>query len=405
MTKKKKEEYRKLIKENGLKSTKDIQEMLKDMFGGIIKEMLEGEMEEELGYSRYDYKNKETDNSRNGYNKKKVRSDYGDLELSVPRDRKGEFDPVIVKKGQRDISGIEEQIISMYARGMTVRDIRDHIQNIYGTELSAESVSRITDRVLPLVSDWRNRPLEDAYAIIYMDAIFYKVKDNGQVKKKALYIALGINMEGFKDVLGMWICETEGASYWLDVLNELNNRGVKDVAIFSIDGLTGLEEAIGNVFPHSEIQRCVVHQIRYSLKYVGWKDRRIISKEFKSVYQAPTEEAGWNALLSIEEKWSAKYPLTIKSWKENWASLSTFYQYPQELRKIVYTTNPIESLNRQLRKVTKNKGVFPNDTALFKMAYLAIKNVTEKWTVRTLGWGKILGQLVIKYDRLSEFID
>lgn len=405
MTKKKKEEYRKLIKENGLKSTKDVQEMLKDMFGGIIKEMLEGEMEEELGYSRYDYKNKETDNSRNGYTKKKVRSDYGDLELPVPRDRKGEFEPVIVKKHQRDISGIEEQIISMYARGMTVKDIRDHIQNIYGTELSAESVSRITDRVLPLVSDWRNRPLEDAYAIIYMDAIFYKVRDNGQVKKKALYIALGINLEGFKDVLGMWICETEGASYWLDVLNELNSRGVKDVAIFSIDGLTGLEEAIGNVFPHSEIQRCVVHQIRYSLRYVGWKDRKIISKEFKSVYQAPTEEAGWNALLSIEEKWSKKYPLTIKSWKENWASLSTFYQYPQQLRKIVYTTNPIESLNRQLRKVTKNKSVFPNDTALFKMAYLAIKNVTEKWTVRIPEWGKILGQLVIKYDRLSEFIN
>lgn len=398
------EELKKLIKERGLKSVEDVQEMLKEMFGGVIEEMLEGELEESLGYSKYDFKNKQTGNSRNGYSDKKVKSTLGELELSIPRDRESEFDPTIVRKHQRDISGIEDKIISMYAKGMTTRDIQGHIQDIYGSQLSAETVSRITDKVLPLVSEWRNRPLEEAYTIVYMDAIFYKVTENSHVKKKALYITLGITLDGFKEVMGMWICESEGASYWLDVLNELKNRGVKDVAIFSIDGVTGLEEAIESVFPESEIQRCVIHQIRNSLRYVTWRDKKTISRELKDIYQAPTKEAGWKALLALEEKWGKKYPLTIRSWKDNWENLSTFFQFPQELRTIIYTTNPIESVNRRLRKVTKNRGAFPNDQALMKMAYLAIIDITRKWVVRIPDWAQILGQLVIKYERLSKYV-
>jgi len=398
------EKIKSLIEKNGFENVGDVQEAMKELFGDVIKEMLEGELEEELGYTKHDYKNKETDNSRNGHSKKTVRSDYGEIELEIPRDRKGEFEPVVVKKHQRDISGIEDQIISMYARGMTVRDIQSHIEDIYGSRLSAESVSRITDKILPLVSEWRNRPLESAYAIVYMDAVFFRVVESNQVRKKALYIALGVSLNGYKDILGMWISETEGASYWLSILNELKNRGVEDVAIFSIDALSGMEEAIEAVYPFSEVQKCIVHQIRNTMRYVTWRDRRPLARDLKTIYQAPTREAGWNALLALEEKWGDKYLLSIKSWKDNWETLSTFFQYPEELRRLVYTTNPIESVNRQLRKVTKNKGVFPTDNSLLKMAYLAIMNITKKWTVRTLDWSKILTQLVIKYERLAKYI-
>ena len=398
------EKIKSLIEKNGFENVGDVQEAMKELFGDVIKEMLEGELEEELGYTKHDYKNKETDNSRNGHSKKTVRSDYGEIELEIPRDRKGEFEPVVVKKHQRDISGIEDQIISMYARGMTVRDIQSHIEDIYGSRLSAESVSRITDKILPLVSEWRNRPLESAYAIVYMDAVFFRVVESNQVRKKALYIALGVSLNGYKDILGMWISETEGASYWLSILNELKNRGVEDVAIFSIDALSGMEEAIEAVYPFSEVQKCIVHQIRNTMRYVTWRDRRPLARDLKTIYQAPTREAGWNALLALEEKWGDKYLLSIKSWKDNWETLSTFFQYPEELRRLVYTTNPIESVNRQLRKVTKNKGVFPTDNSLLKMAYLAIMNITKKWTVRTLDWSRILTQLVIKYERLAKYI-
>ena len=398
------EKIKSLIEKNGFENVGDVQEAMKELFGDVIKEMLEGELEEELGYTKHDYKNKETDNSRNGHSKKTVRSDYGEIELEIPRDRKGEFEPVVVKKHQRDISGIEDQIISMYARGMTVRDIQSHIEDIYGSRLSAESVSRITDKILPLVSEWRNRPLESAYAIVYMDAVFFRVVESNQVRKKALYIALGVSLNGYKDILGMWISETEGASYWLSILNELKNRGVEDVAIFSIDALSGMEEAIEAVYPFSEVQKCIVHQIRNTMRYVTWRDRRPLARDLRTVYQAPTREAGWNALLALEEKWGDKYHLSIKSWKDNWETLSTFFQYPEELRRLVYTTNPIESVNRQLRKVTKNKGVFPTDNSLLKMAYLAIMNITKKWTVRTLDWSRILTQLVIKYERLAKYI-
>ncbi|ACR79477.1 MULTISPECIES: IS256-like element ISKol2 family transposase [Kosmotoga] len=398
------EAMKRLVRERKLKTTKDAENLVKELFGDIIKEMLEAELEEELGYSKHDYRNKETDNSRNGYSKKTVNSSYGKIELSIPRDRKGEFEPIVVKKHQRSIASIEDQILSMYARGMTYRDIQAHLKDIYGSELSIESISRITDKIIPIVSEWRNRPLEEVYTIIYMDAIFFKVSENNQIRNKALYIAFGVNLEGMKDVLGMWIAQSEGSKYWLGVLNELKNRGVKGVMFFSIDGLKGMEEAIEAVYPQAKIQRCVVHQIRYSMKFVSWKDKKKFAADLKSVYTADTKEAAWNALMAFEEKWGEKYPFSIKSWKDNWEALTTYFEYPKEIRKLIYTTNPIESLNSQLRKVTKNRGVFPNDMALMKLAYLAINNITRKWTVRINEWDKILATLMIEFDWVKSYV-
>ena len=334
-----KEALKKLVRERKLKTTEDAEELVKELFGDVIKEMLEAELEEELGYSKHDYRNKETDNSRNGYTKKTVNSSHGKIELSIPRDRKGEYEPVVVKKHQRSIASIEDRILSMYARGMTYKDIQAHMEEIYGSALSTESISRITDKIIPIVSEWRNRPLEEVYSIIYMDAVFYKVTESNQIKNKALYIAFGINLEGMKEVLGIWIAESESSKYWLGVLNELKNRGVKEVMFFSIDGLVGMEEAIGAVYPRAKIQRCVVHQIRYSMKFVAWKDRKAFAADLKKVYKADTKEAAQNALQAFEEKWGEKYPFSIKSWKDNWESLSTYFAYPKEIRTLIYTTN------------------------------------------------------------------
>lgn len=398
------EALKKLVRERKLKTTEDAEELVKELFGDVIKEMLEAELEEELGYSKHDYRNKETDNSRNGYTKKTINSSHGKIELSIPRDRKGEYEPVVVKKHQRSIASIEDRILSMYARGMTYKDIQAHMEEIYGSALSTESISRITDKIIPIVSEWRNRPLEEVYSIIYMDAVFYKVTESNQIKNKALYIAFGINLEGMKEVLGIWIAESESSKYWLGVLNELKNRGVKGVMFFSIDGLVGMEEAIGAVYPRAKIQRCVVHQIRYSMKFVAWKDRKAFAADLKKVYKADTKEAAQNALQAFEEKWGEKYPFSIKSWKDNWESLSTYFAYPKEIRTLIYTTNPIESLNRQLKKVTKNRGVFPNDMALMKLAYLAINNISKKWKLRLRDWDKILAVLMIEFDWVKSFV-
>ena len=398
------EALKKLVRERKLKTTEDAEELVKELFGDVIKEMLEAELEEELEYSKHDYRNKETDNSRNGYTKKTINSSHGKIELSIPRDRKGEYEPVVVKKHQRSIASIEDRILSMYARGMTYKDIQAHMEEIYGSALSTESISRITDKIIPIVSEWRNRPLEEVYSIIYMDAVFYKVTESNQIKNKALYIAFGINLEGMKEVLGIWIAESESSKYWLGVLNELKNRGVKGVMFFSIDGLVGMEEAIGAVYPRAKIQRCVVHQIRYSMKFVAWKDRKAFAADLKKVYKADTKEAAQNALQAFEEKWGEKYPFSIKSWKDNWESLTTYFAYPKEIRTLIYTTNPIESLNRQLKKVTKNRGVFPNDMALMKLAYLAINIISKKWKLRLRDWDKILAVLMIEFDWVKSFV-
>ena len=394
-----------LIKQKNLKTAGDVQAMLKEMFGKTLEQMLEAELENELGYSRYNHKEKDTDNSRNGHSRKKVRSDYGDLDLQIPRDRNSEFDPVVVPKNQRDISGIEDQIISMYAKGMTVRDIQDHLKNIYGMEASPTLISNITDKLLPVIKEWQNRPLGEVYPMVFMDAIHYKVRVDGHIASKAAYIAIGVGLGGYKEVLGIWIGENESAKFWLNVLNELKNRGVKDILILSVDNLSGISEAIHASFPHTQIQKCIVHQIRNSAKYVSYKDLKQFTADLKPVYKAVSEEAGLAALDDFDEKWGGRYPLAVKSWRNNWSEVSTFFRYPVEIRKLIYTTNMIESFHRQLRKVTKSKSVFPTDDALLKMLYLATMDVAGKWTMKIPNWGMIVSQFSIYFeDRLRDFI-
>ena len=379
----------------------DVQEMLKDLLGDTLQGMLEGEMDQKLGYSKYDYQNKDTDDSRNGYSKKKVISSVGEIELDIPRDRKGEFEPQIVKKNQTDISNIEDQVLSMYAKGMTTRDISTHLKSVYGVDASAEMISHMTDRILPIAKEWQNRPLEKKYAIVFMDAVHFHVRQDSQTIKKAVYVAIGIRLNGRKEVLGMWVGGNESAKYWLGVLNEIKNRGVEDIMIVSVDGLTGFGDAIGAVFPKAEIQRCIVHQVRYSTKFVNYKDLKPFVKDLKEIYQASTEDLALENLDQFEEKWGKKYPSSVASWRNNWSQLSTYFKYPCEIRKIIYTTNSIENFNRQLRKVTKAKTIFPTDDSLFKVLYLAMCDITEKWTGAGWNWGQTLDQLCIHFsDRI-----
>ena len=378
----------------------DVQEMLKDLLGDTLQGMLEAEMDDHLGYSKYDYRNKETDDSRNGYSGKTVTSSMGEIDLDIPRDRKGEFEPKIVKKHQTDVSNIEDQVLSMYAKGMTTRDIKDHLWSVYGVEASAEMISHMTDRILPIAKEWQNRPLDKKYAVVFMDAVHFNVRQEGRVIKKAVYVAIGIKLDGRKEVLGMWIGGNESAKYWLGVLNEIKNRGVEDIMIISVDGLTGFADAISAVFPNTEIQRCIVHQIRYTTKFVSYKDRKAFVADLKNVYQAATEEAALKGLDALEKNWGKKYPSSVSSWRNNWAQLCSYFKYPPEIRKIIYTTNSIENFNRQLRKVTKTRTIFPTDDSLFKLLYLAMMDITEKWKGKsnTWNWGAILNQLMIYFE-------
>ena len=380
----------------------DVQNMLKDLLGDTLQGMLEAEMDQKLGYSKYDYQNKDTDDSRNGYSKKTVVSSLGEIDLDIPRDRKGEFEPQIVRKNQTDISNIEDQVLSMYAKGMTTRDISSHLHDVYGVDASAEMISHMTDRILPIAKEWQNRPLERKYAVVFMDAVHFHVREDNRTVKKAVYVAIGVKLNGTKEVLGMWIGGNESAKYWLGVLNEIKNRGVEDIMIVSVDGLTGFVDAIGAVFPKAEVQRCIVHQVRYSTKFVNYKDLKPFVKDLKAIYQAPSEEMALEALDTLEEVWGKKYSASVASWRNNWPQLSTFFKYPAEIRKIIYTTNSIENFNRGLRKVTKAKAVFPTDDALFKSIYLAMVDITKKWTGTSWNWGQTLDQLMIYFgDRIS----
>ena len=400
-----KDQLRKLIKKYDLKDTKDIQNMLKDMFGDAIQEMLEAELEDDLGYSKYDYKNKETTNSRNGYSKKSLKSNYGKSDIRIPRDRDGEFSPKIIKKNQTTLPSIDDQVLSMYAKGMTTRDIEAHLESLYGIDASPELISRITDKILPLVTEWQSRPLEEIYGVVFMDAIHYKVRSEGRILNKAAYTAIGVNLEGIKEVLGIWVGEAESAKFWLSVLNEIKNRGVKDILIISVDGLKGFSDAIAAAFPETEVQKCVLHQIRSSTRYVSYKDIKAFTSDLKKIYRAVTEEKALSELDSLEDVWGKKYPLSIKSWRANWAELATYFKYPKEIRKIIYTTNTVESYHRQLRKVTKSKSIFPNDQALIKMLYLATIDATQKWTMRLRDWPLILSQLTIYFkERVSKYV-
>ena len=385
-----------------IKDMNDINELFKEMVVSVLENGLESELDEELGYSKHDYKNRATENYRNGHSKKRVKSSFGEVEIAVPRDRKGEFEPVTVKKHQTSLSGdIEEKIISMYAKGMSQSDIEGHIQEIYGLAISDSTISRITDKILPIAKEWQSRPLESIYAVVFMDAIQYHVRKEGVIVKKAVYIALGVDLNGMKDVLGMWVGEVESAKFWLTVMNEIKNRGVEDILIACVDGLTGFTDAIGAVYPKTEIQQCIIHQIRNSTRFVSHKDIKALMGDLKAVYSAPDEQAGLFALDAFEQKWDKKYPKIAVSWRSNWVNLSAYFKYPKEVRTLIYTTNSIEGFNRQLRKVTKSKGVFPTDDSLLKMLYLAMMDITKKWTGRRRDWGLIHSQLQIFFaDRL-----
>ena len=395
---------RELLQESNISSMADIQELFKETIAEFMENGLDAELDEELGYSRYDYKNKDTDNSRNGRSSKTLKTSFGEVDIDVPRDRKGEFDPVILKKNQTSISqDVEEKILSMYAKGMTTSDIETHIRDIYGLQISDTTISRITDKILPIAKEWQQRPLEPIYAVVFLDAIHYHVRSEGQIVKKAVYIAIGINLDGKKDVLGMWVGENESAKYWASVLNGLRNRGVEDIFIACTDNLTGFDAAIEAVFPQTEIQNCIIHQLRNSSKYVSYKDIKALMADLKAVYAAVDEASALDALDIFAETWDKKYPKISKSWRENWVNLSTYFKYPVEVRRLIYTTNTIEGFNRQLRKVTKSKAVFPTDDSLFKMLYLAMIDITKKWTGRRQDWGTIHAQLSIYFnDRMPD---
>lgn len=398
-----KENLRNIMKGLDVKNFEDLKDVFKLMVGEMLENGLEGELDDELGYTKYDYRNKDGENSRNGYSKKTLKTSFGETEIKVPRDRDGEFEPQLVKKNQTTLTGdIEEKILSMYAKGMTTSDIETHIQDIYGLECSDSTISRITDKILPVVREWQSRPLEEVYAVVFMDAIHFHVRSEGQIVKKAVYIAIGINMDGLKEVLGMWVGENESAKFWLSVMNGLKNRGLQDILIACVDGLTGFPAAIEAVYPKTEIQQCIIHQIRNTTRFVSYKDIKALMADLKKVYAAIDEQTALSELENFDEKWGTKYPKIAISWRDNWANLSTYFKYPQEVRTLIYTTNAIEGFNRQLRKVTKNKGVFPTDDSLLKMLYLAMTDITKKWTGKRREWGQIHSQLeIFSADRLS----
>lgn len=378
---------------------------IKKLIKGTFEQMLEAELTEHLGYEKHSSTGKNTGNSRNGKSHKTIRNDNGEIDIAVPRDRNSEFDPVIIKKYERTIGPIEDKIISMYAKGMTTRDIQSHVEELYGLQLSPTLVSNITERIIVLAKEWQNRPLEAIYPIVFFDAIHYKVRDEGKVVSKAAYTCLGIDLTGRKDLLGLWVGESEGANFWLSVITELRNRGVEDILISCIDGLKGFPDAIKTIFPKVKIQLCVIHQIRNTLKYIASKDQKTFMKDLKNVYSAPTEEVALLEIDKLEERWQKRYSLPVKSWRENWNNLSTYFEYPQEIRTIIYTTNAVEALHRQFRKVTKNRSLFPNDDALKKMLFLAYRDISKKWTMPIRNWSFVISQFsIIFQERLSPFL-
>ncbi len=384
-----------VVGKNGL-----MQRLLKD----VMQQLLEAEMDEALGREKYErIDTDEEKNYRNGHSKKNVRSSFGEVELNVPRDRKSKFEPITVQKYQTECSELDKKIIGLYARGMTTRDIQAELEELYGIEVSPSMISNITDKVMGAAAEWQNRMLDEVYPIVYMDAVHFKVRDDHRIVTKAAYICMGIDMEGYKDILGIWIGEAEGAKFWLSVCNDLNNRGVKDIFIACMDGLRGLPDAIKTIFPNVCIQNCIIHQIRNSMKYVPYKDRKEFMTDLKKVYKAPTEEIALAQLDTLKEKWNNKYSTVIDSWYTNWDKLSTFFSFTESIRKMIYTTNILEGFNRQLRKFTKTRTVFPTDDSLRKSLYLATDIVMKKWTSPISNWGITLSQFMIMFgDRINK---
>ncbi len=385
-----------LLQEYDIQSAQDIEAALKDLLGGTIQSMLEAELDNHLGYDNYE-RSTNTD-YRNGTKPKVLRSSYGEIPIDVPQDRDGDFEPRIVQKRKKDISGIEQKIIAMYAKGLSTRQISEQIEDIYGFDISEGMVSDITDKLLPEIEEWQKRPLSDVYPIVFIDAVHFSVRDERVVKKLAAYVILGVNADGIKEVLGIYIGENESSKYWLGVLNELKNRGVKDILVLCADGLTGIKESIAASFPNTEYQRCIVHQIRNTLKFVADKDKKEFSKDLKSIYQATNEEIGYQNMIEVSEKWEKHYPNSMKSWQQNWDAIVPMFKFSADVRKVIYTTNAIESLNSTYRRLNRQRSVFPSDTALLKALYLATYEATKKWSKPLRNWGKVYGELSIMYE-------
>jgi len=378
-----------LIGENGL---------LKQLTKQLLERAMAAEMTEHVGYDKHDVAGNNSGNSRNGKSAKTIKGTFGELALETPRDRNGTFEPQIIEKHQTRFTGFDANILSLYSRGLSTREIQQHLEEIYGVEVTAGLISSVTDEVLDEVKRWQNRQLDPVYPIMYLDAIQFKVRDNGHVRNKAIYLAIGVTIEGYKEVLGLWIAQTEGAKFWLQVVTELKNRGITDIFIACVDGLKGFPEAIESVFPQTEVQLCIVHLVRHSLNYVGWKQRKEVARELKLIYTAATDLEAEQRLDEFSLKWDAKFPMTAKSWRSNWTRVIPFFAHPPEIRKIIYTTNAIESLNMSLRKVTKARGSFPNDEAVSKLLYLALRNIAKKWTMPVRDWRDALNRFAIIYE-------
>lgn len=380
------------------KSIDDVQNLLKDLFKGTIEEMLKAEMDMHLGYEKHSVEGNNSGNSRNGYNEKTIKSKYGETEIVVPRDRNGTFIPQLIEKYQTKTHDLEDQIIAMYAKGMSTRDIEDHLKDIYGVDASASLISHITDKIMPQVQEWQGRALDAIYPIVFLDAIVYKVRKENKIINKSVYSVLGIDMDGHKEILGLWISENESASFWLSICNELKNRGVQDIFIACRDNLSGFSSAIQAVFPKTEQQLCIIHQIRNSTKYVSYKDIKAVAADLKTIYTAPSLDDAEFHLEEFREKWDAKYPHIMKSWDTNWADLSTFFKYPDEVRRLIYTTNAVEGFHRMLRKYTKTKTIYPSDEAIRKSVYLSVNEIAKKWYKPVNDWGIIMAQLMIFFE-------
>ncbi len=385
-----------LIREYDIDSAEDIQDALKDLLGGTIESMLAAELDNHLGYDEYE--RNDSSDARNGKKQKQIRSKYGEMTIDVPQDRNSSFEPKVVRKRQKDISNIEDKIISMYAKGLTTRQISDQVEDIYGFEVSEGMVSDITDRLLPEIEDWQQRPLSQVYPIVYIDAVHFSVRDNHVIKKLAAYVILGINEDGRKEVISIQIGQNESSKYWLSVLNELKNRGVRDILILCADGLSGIKESINVAFPNTEYQRCIVHQVRNTLKYVADKDKKEFAADLKTIYHAPAEEQGHARMLEVTEKWHEHYPNAMKSWSANWDVISPIFKFSADVRKVIYTTNAIESLNSTYRRLNRQRSVFPSDISLLKALYLATFEATKKWSLPLRNWGKVYGELSIMYE-------
>jgi transposase-like protein len=404
MSTEKKDVIASLIEAYDIKTTGDLQNALKDLMGGTIQEMLESELDEELGYAKGESTDFPKDNYRNGYKPKTLKSTMGELEIEVPRDRNSKFEPKVVPKHKRDISEIEQKIINMYARGLTTREISEQISDIYGFETSAQLVSKVTDQILPQIEEWQNRQLADVYPIVFIDAIVFSVRKDKMVKKQAVYVVLGIDSDGMKDVLSIEVGENESAKFWLAVLNNLKNRGVKDILVLCADGLSGIKEAIEAAFPMTEYQRCIVHMVRNTLLHVSHKYKKEFATDLKTIYHAPNEEAGHANMLEVKEKWDKIYPNAMKRWEDNWDVVCPIFKYSAVVRRALYTTNAIESLNSQYRRINAGRPVFPSEDALKKALYLATQNITKKWNIKIKDWGQIYGELSIVFDgRLKQF--